>query len=1034
MSTHLSNHVPRSAVQTDLPQETMPLTSDIINSNWQPTNAVDPDFNARLLQHSTHRLAQSCIYYSDQESNLAVNNFNSTAFSLLHFNVRGITSNHRYSELESFLKPKSLKVVGLCETFLTSSNNALYNFTGYHVIHKSRSNGRERGGGLALLIKQSISFCERPDLSQHLNHAESLFIELPRSSFGFNKKIIVGEIYRPPNSNKQAFIEEIENILSILNRNDCICYLMGDFNIDLMNCDSDPVALNFLNSFHHQSFFPLINRPTRLMSRTLIDHIFTNSLFCLSGGHFSSGIILHDLSDHCPIFHIADSFQAVHDEPRQEITFQLINDHTISALKSKLGALNWNEVLTLNDPDQCYNHFLEMLSAAYFDCIPVIKKKLKPNCKPWLTAALITSVKEKNRLYAQSIKYPCTYTREKYRVYKNRLTHMLRISERNYAREQLLHYNHSLKHQWKVINSLIERGNHSSLPTSMRMSTDSEPVTDSESIANEMNLFFVNSGASVIANNQTSQTDPLSFVPDLSNEHSMNSYLATTDEILNIIGNLKDSAAGPDRLKPKVIKLVKHELVVPIKHVVNTSLKKGIFPDKLKEALITPIYKKGAKDLVNNYRPISVLNVFSKVIERVMHKRLVSYCEAANIFFDRQFGFRSGHSTEMAVTEAVSIITKALNEKVPILAVNMDLSKAFDTIDHAILCSKLGKYGISRNILSWFQSYLRGRSQQVQFNNSISSPQTITRGVPQGSILGPLLFILYVNDLHFSCSESEMIIYADDCNVFFRINPSDPDFATQTNASLANISKWFSCNQLALNVSKTNYMVFSGRRRLKIENISMNNSPLEQVSQTNFLGICIDDALSWKPHIQVTCRKLARSIGILRKVNKHLNRSITLQLYNSFVIPYLQYGITVWGAAYQTSMEPLFVLQKKALKIALNLPIRTRTEILFAETKILPLRKIYEFSVATFMFKFNNSLLPNCFKHYFARNTQTHNYQTRSANLFRLPLFTTVNAQQSILFQGPKIWHQLPVPLTQCSSLRNFKWKLRRCLSGQLNL
>ena len=423
---------------------------------------------------------------------------------------------------------------------------------------------------------------------------------------------------------------------------------------------------------------------------------------------------------------------------------------------------------------------------------------------------------------------------------------------------------------------------------------------------------------------------------------------------------------------------------------------------------------------------------YPKIIERVMHKRLVAYCETSNVLFHRQFGFRAGHSTEMAVTEVVSIVTRALNDKVPIVAVNMDLSKAFDTIDHSIMCEKLRKYGVSGNILSWFKSYLQGRTQQVNFNGSISSTETILRGVPQGSILGPLLFILYINDLHRSYRDSQMICYADDCNVFFRIDRSDIDASTaRINDALNTISDWFSCNQLALNASKTNYMVFSGRRRLQINNVSIHNTALTQVRQTNFLGICVDDLLSWKPHIQLTCRKLARSIGILRKVNKHFSRSIRLQLYKSFVIPYLNYGITIWGAAYKTSLEPLFILQKKALKTALLLPMRTSTEHLFADAQVLKLNQIYDLSVGCFMYKFSHSLLPCCFSHYFIQNSQQHSHHTRSSTLFRLPLFTSVNSQQSILSQGPKLWAKIPSRVRLSSSLKTFKGKLKGFLSGQ---
>lgn len=386
----------------------------------------------------------------------------------------------------------------------------------------------------------------------------------------------------------------------------------------------------------------------------------------------------------------------------------------------------------------------------------------------------------------------------------------------------------------------------------------------------------------------------------------------------------------------------------------------------------------------------------------------------------------------MAVTEVVSIISRSLNAKVPILAVNMDLSKAFDTIDHNILCTKLCKYGIQGNTLRWFISYLKDRTQQVQYNRLIS-PQKITCGVPQGSNLGPLLFLLYVNDLYRTCVNCDTILYADDCNVFFRINRSDPDIATTINSTLAEISNWFSCNHLALNVSKTNYMVFNGRRRLKVDGVAINNSPLEQVTQSNFLGILIDDCLSWKPHIQITCRKLSRSIGILRKVHSHFSRAIMRRLYSTFVLPYLQYGITLWGAAYKTSLDPLYILQKKALKVALNLPMRTNSISLFRKARVLPLADLFKLYVGVFMFKYSASLLPLCFNNYFTTNNRQHHHDTRSASLFRLPLFSTVNCQQSILFQGPKFWSCLSDNIRQSPTLSCFKRNLKKNLSTRLN-
>ena len=218
----------------------------------------------------------------------------------------------------------------------------------------------------------------------------------------------------------------------------------------------------------------------------------------------------------------------------------------------------------------------------------------------------------------------------------------------------------------------------------------------------------------------------------------------------------------------------------------------------------------------------------------------MSYIESTYILSNRQFGFRKGHSTEMAVTEAISFITRALNDKKNVLSVNMDLSKAFDTINHEILCRKLGKYGLSGNVLNWFSSYLSNRKQSVRFNNTVSSQQTIHCGVPQGSNLGPLLFILYINDLYLVSNTCDSILYADDCSLFFKFSKNDRNIVTHVNNTLNNFSDWFSCNHLALNVNKTNYMVFSGKRSTLIPGIALNGTELNQINQCHNLGIIID--------------------------------------------------------------------------------------------------------------------------------------------------------------------------------------------------
>ena len=1025
-----TQNAPDSAGSIGLPTDVMPTTFGIPRSSWQPTSDIDPDANLDMYRMTQHELATSCPYLSEQASDEVLRRFSPNAFSLLHFNVRGVTQNHRYSELESFLSTKKATIVGLCETLLTESNSFLYTFSGYNVVHKPRSDGRGHGG-VSLLIREGLSYSHRSDLSNQLNHAESLFIELPRSVSTANNKVLIGDIYRTPSGNKDAFIEELDALLEQLQHNDCVCYLMGDFNLNLMVCDSDHHVADYIACFHRRMFFPLINRPTRLQSNTLLDHIFTNSYSCLMRNRFANGVILFDMSDHCPVFHVADLALPKSDDAALEFECQLINNQALTQLKAKLRSIDWSEVTDLNDVNPRYEKLVEIFRKAYFECIKLVTKKHKANHKPWISSALKKSIRQKNRLFSLSLKYPCDYTRSRYRTYKNRLNHLLRISERTYVSEHLEHYSSDMKRQWRVINTVIERKQQSSLPSAMRIDCDSEPLADPNGTANAINHFFIRSGEEVLRNNSASYTDPLESVEDFSLSHTMFPRRATADEILTIMSNLKDSSAGADKLKPKVIKEVRHEIIAPLSKIINLSISTGIFPKMMKEAIVSPVYKKGTKDLISNYRPISVLNVFAKILEKVVYDRLANYVDATGILYAKQFGFRSGHSTEMAVTEVVSHIHRALNEKNCSLMVSMDLSKAFDTINHEILCRKLTKYGVRGNILRWFQSYLESRSQRVKFQNKLSQPELITQGVPQGSNLGPLLFVLYINDFHRICDNCEAVLYADDCNVLFDFKRTDSTIIRRVNSTLETFSNWFSCNRLSLNVGKTHFLAFSGRNKLDLPGITINGIPLQQVSSSNFLGVLIDDGLSWKDHILALKRKLSRSIGILRKVSNSLPRKIMIQLYNSFFVPYLRYGITIWGSAPKTSWNPIYVLQKRAIKISLRAPTRTSTEQIFDTTKLLALHNLYKFNVAQFVFKFENSLLPNCFFDYFQTNSQNHRFNTRSQSLYRLPLFTTNRDQQSILFQGPKVWSTIPADIRNSRSIAIFKRKLKIFLSSQ---
>uniref|UniRef100_A0A672GYN6 Reverse transcriptase domain-containing protein n=1 Tax=Salarias fasciatus TaxID=181472 RepID=A0A672GYN6_SALFA len=474
-------------------------------------------------------------------------------------------------------------------------------------------------------------------------------------------------------------------------------------------------------------------------------------------------------------------------------------------------------------------------------------------------------------------------------------------------------------------------------------------------VPQKFNNFFVNIGPE-LASKIPDGDDDHQFIK--SNPNSM--FLRAVDEveIVNIVRNCKNKTSTDcDGVDMMVVKKVINEISKPLAHIFNLSFQTGTFPSKMKIAKVVPLYKTGNKHHFTNYRPVSVLPQFAQILEKLFNDRLDSFINKHHILSECQYGFRPQRSTSLALIDTIEEITKSLDNKKIAIGIFIDLKKAFDTLNHKILLHKLELYGIRGVALQWVESYLTNGHQFVRLAENCSSFRCILCGVPQGSVLGPKFFILYINNICNVSKLMKLVLFADDTNIFL----SDTNLQKLLNnvaTEFGKLKSWFNKNKLSLNLSKTTLMIFGNKKINAETDILIDDITIERVKETKFLGVIIDEKLSRKAHIKHVQSKLARSIGVLAKARHVLDITSLKLLYHSLVSPYLSYCAEVWGNNYKTAIQPIITLQKRAIRIVHKVAFRDHTNSLFFHSKLLKFIDIVEYLTVQLMYRASNNQLP----------------------------------------------------------------------------
>ena len=628
---------------------------------------------------------------------------------------------------------------------------------------------------------------------------------------------------------------------------------------------------------------------------------------------------------------------------------------------------------------------------------------------PWLTNRIMYLIDLKSqyfKLYLDGF-----VTKNENNIFKNNVKNCIRKTKKAYYNHLFMKSKDNLSNTWKILKNITSY--KIDIGKIKKLILNNIELFDDVEIAEVFVDYFSSIASDLDDKLPSSSIDPTSFIEPLRN--SMYLMPVSTYEVSAVINNLKSSNHRINIVPGRIFKLFQSSIVSVISDMVNQCFLQGKYPSCLKYAIITPVFKSGELTSPSNYRPIAVTSFLNKIFEKLIHKRLLDFIEQNNILSPYQFGFRQNTSTQDAVINLSEYLYETLNKKEIGVGVFIDYSKAFDTINHAILINKMSKYGVRGIPSNLFKSYLKNRRQVVKIGSFISSARVINIGIPQGTILGPLLFLLYINDLPKITQLCKFIIFADDTALYFRNN--DPvSLQNECNTGLQLFHEWSLSNRLTVNFHKTSCILFTNRSIPENNfNIICCNIELKFCEYIRYLGVFIDNKLKFDHHIRNISLKISKSIGILFKAKNLVPFSCMKMLYFSFVYSHLQYCLAIWGGTYPSHMNPLIVLQKRAIRLVFDAGYYDHTANLFYRCPSLKLPDMYNFNLGVLIFQ---NKIPNVFN-------RNHGYSTRNRNNLLTDFQRLSITQHSVSYSAAQFWNYIPIQIQNSRNVSIFKYKLK---------
>ena len=936
------------------------------------------------------------------------------SLSILMFNIRSCKKNFDNFMANFDRCIKYFSCIVFTETWLSPERDRIFDIPGFYCQNLYRN---QYGGGIKLYIKNCIQ-CKTLDNFTIINDVlEMLTVELLFCGF----KFILITVYHPPTSYPEKNVEFITLFSSylsdILNLKQPVI-IAGDINLNLLNPNNLFYINMFINNLFENSLRPLITKPTKVnLNNPITRFSVIDQIWVTPGLSTADSYILPlDITDHFPVCVVVSSVfsnQSPATVKKRPMTNR--GKDTFSVLLSNIYISE-----NAGDMNFIYSTYHKEVFKVYEIAFPLATGSLKVRqTVPWMSYRLKQCIKKKAKLYKLYLRG--IITREVYTTFKNRLTNIIRRSKALYYSNLFYENAKNSKMVWSIINGILQKRSNPVLTQVI----DNGTVLTGETLVNYANNYFINIAATL--SNTLPSVDFTCLAPPV--VVSCYFHPASWSEVVKIIKKLKNTGNKILDIHPSVLKdnmiLFGYQFMV----LYNLSLEKVMFPNLLKIARVSPAHKSGDTNIIDNYRPISSLPLFSKIFERLTLDRMESFICRNNILTPCQFGFRRGRSTSLAIIKLVSHVVEAYHQRMYSACFFLDLRKAFDTVDHVLLIKKLEHYGFRGQCSDYLRSYYSNRKQFVHINGLDSSCNSVLNGVPQGSILGPLCFILYINDLPLAVKE-KVILFADDA-AFIILCHTLSGLYQKIKELFSDLTVYLNMNKLIPNSNKSKLMMFRSRVTPDLPSFSFAGSEIEWVTEYKYLGLTVTNNLNYSSHINDISLKISRITGTFTCLRTIVPRNVLIKLYYALVFPHLSNNITVWGSSPNSHLRSLIVRINNILRTILgvtwenNRPTISNAE-LYKELNILNLNSIYQLNVYKLLRLLVDGNLPEFWQLLLASYTTPHAYNTRGIR-FRHPNISSELERRALSYQLILMLEDLPTNILEINpkaSVKQFKKSL----------